>query len=319
MGVDVLNVRALVTRAATVAVPAFRASGEPMWALLPLVEGARSPEAQPTRGGAQTCTVLILIQEDDCLLYSVQDLDDGFRQRRWLVERYAACWNAQAGQTDGMAFESSDEYLEHFRDELSEALRASASRSRMETPINLDDGLVTALARLKAVEAWLEAGTAEPVDVAMLREAVTADIHEIRPFGILNALSYDAVSPASETALWGYLQRPGGHRVANFSARDFFRWAADATGYNERYVRRALAEEESIWEILGSEGSTKGKRGSVFPEVLGVLRERGASLLRVRPVRSLWAQGAGGTTVDEPAPAGRVIHPASGKSPKRGA
>lgn len=321
-GTGVLNVRALVAAAFRVVVPAHRLMDDPMWALLPLVEGARAPQAQIPLGtsvspdGAPVRTYRVTVYIDDALPwqiadYAVQEIDDGFRQRRWLVTHYATHWNASVAWMDNSDPNTAGEVIAHCRDLLSDLLRLSAADDPSADPVDTDAKLVAALAAVKSAESWLAAGAVESIDSKMLHEAAKTDILENRSYGILEALSYDAASPGSDSAEWRRVARSDGYRAANFTTGAFFQWAADVSGYNERFVRNALAESEPIRRILDGEQSTKGRKGSVFPEVLDALRDRGRASLEANPVRTLWAQATAGTTVDERVPAGQTHIPFS--------
>ena len=342
-GTDVLCVDALVAHAASVPVPAARALTDPMWALVPLIEGARVPEAHgageparmheglpvgsyrvvigivdegPSAGEAHDGQAAPVQDHQQFLFPSVQDLDDGFRQRRWLVESYTACWNELVDRANSL----DDETCNRFTSELRGALEAEL-QERAVTPVpgrrvELERLLVRHLTGLKVLEARRSAGRVVRFDEDALRGAFTADIREVRPYGIVDALAYEAVSAGSETASWGR-DETDGRRPSTFTRDDFFRWARDASGYNRTFVTEALkAFPLTARHMAGA--LTKGSKGSGYPEVLGTLRRRGEALLRASPARRLWAQGQVGTTMDEPASPEPVILPRAPRKKKRG-
>ena len=326
-----LDTCALAKHAALVAVPATLALGDPMWALVPLVEAARTPEAQgetartpegllirPLRAVVELENV-VLIQRgtyrpgrepypeglESSASYVVQERDDGFRQRRWLVEHYTARWNELVDLASSLDDLACDEHLSHlsglFEDEVQERVATPDPERRVE----LDRLLVRHLTGLKVLEARLSAGRVARIDESTLHEAIAADVRDVRPYGILDALAYDAVSTGSETASWGR-DDAGVRRLASFTRDDFFRWAHRVTGYNRTYVTAALNAFPPT-ALLMKRG--RKLKGSQYPEVLAALRTRGAALLARDPARRLWSQGLAGTTIDEPASPGAVILP----------
>ena len=340
-GTDVLDVGGLVAHAVTVSVPGTRALENPMWALHPLVAAARAPEAHGAGGPARThdgvpgrrLRVIVDIVDGDPLAdeaparddgptpgasgeqhtaFSVQELDDGFRQRRWLVESYAARWNELVDLANGLDDRTCDRTAAKLSCALQAELQERAVEQGFTRRVELECLLVRHLTGLKVLEAWRSAGRVVRVDEDALRGAITADIREVRPFGVVDALAYAAVSAGSETAAWGR-DEADGRRPATFTRDEFFRWAQGASGYNRAFVTEALKAFPPTALYMGG-ALTRGAKGSGYPEVLGALRCRGEALLSASPARRLWAQGRAGTTIDEPAGPEPVILP---RTPKR--
>jgi hypothetical protein len=329
-----LDVGRLVASAVAAALPARLALGNSMWALSPLVEAGRTLVQASNRtyrviveivGEAPSLddlsaddipeTAILVQNPDQPLTFSVQDRDDGFRQRRWLVESYAARWNELVSIANSLDDESYGQAAADLRGWLEAECEERADTRDPARQVELDRLLVRHLAGLKVVEAWRSVGRVEWIDEVALREAVKADIHEVRPSGILSALAYDAASAGSVTALWGR-DEADGRRPSTFTKDDFFRWARHVSGYNRAYVTDALRAFPPTARHM--EGAfTKGSRGSRYPEILVALRAHGAALLAGSPSRQLWAQGQAGTTVDEQVRPERVILPRAPKRRKR--
>ena len=341
-GTDVLRVDALVAHAASVPVPAALALADPMWALVPLIEGTRVPEAHgagesarmheglpvrsyrvvveivdvdPSAGGVHDGQAAPVQDPDQLVVPSVQDLDDGFRQRRWLVESYTARWNELVDRANSLDDETCNRFTLELRGVLDAELQERSGTPVHERQVELERLLVRHLTGLKVLEARQSAGRVVRFDEDTLRGAFTADIREVRPYGIIDALSYEAVSAGSETASWGR-DETDGRRPSTFTKDDFFRWARDASGYNRTFVTEALKAFPPTALYMGG-ALTKGSKGSGYPEVLGALRRRGETLLGASPARRLWAQGPAGTTIDEPARPEAVILPSAPRKVRR--
>lgn len=332
-GTDVLDVGAVV--ACATVVPAALALSDPMWALSPLVDGARATTAHGAGGSARTYRAVVEMVEDVVVVpfgtylpggppvgndrgspvrplgpgasLSVQDRDDGFRQRRWLVERYVDRWNELVDRANSMDDDTCDGTVRRLSNVLDDERLEQAATPDPERRSELDRLLVRHLTGLMVLGARRSAGRVVRVDEDAVRAAVTADIREVRPYGVVDALAYEAVSAGSETALWSRDEAEG-RRPSNFTRDDFFRWARAVSGYNRAFVTEALKSFPPTALYMGG-GLTRGSKGGGYPEVLSALRTRGEALLRAFPARRLWAQGRTGTTIDEPAGPEAVILP----------